>query len=355
MDNNQNRSIITDANSHNKIEQSSLEQVDISIDNFSLYLNIIGGHSLFIEISKTFLLKSASINEISFYERSFGKNSPSLYIPHYIGKILRQTSSYKIISQYIAECKIFFKRYIKAKGFTAEDLNIEKDPKFIETFNSYINSEDNNDDMKINKSFAQLEAELNVMQVNKLKWIVFWFVKWKENFGNYDYIIIENLTYNMECPAILDVKLGSSPRISKDKTIKIFKGATNEIGCRIMGSLKFNTFKNRYDTRNLTLKQFNEELKNFFSMNSTINIDLINKTISILNTIKEEVKEDEKFLMKFSSVLILYDFMKESNLIVKLIDFSYFEEKADSEKYMLIKKDYLQSIDNLIGILAKCK
>ena len=28
MDNNQNRSIITDANSHNKIEQSSLEQVD---------------------------------------------------------------------------------------------------------------------------------------------------------------------------------------------------------------------------------------------------------------------------------------------------------------------------------------
>ena len=70
---------------------------------------------------------------------------------------------------------------------------------------------------------------------------------------------------------------------------------------------------------------------------------------------KFQVKEDEKFLMKFSSVLILYDFMKESNLIVKLIDFSYFEEKADSEKYMLIKKDYLQSIDNLIGILAKCK
>ena len=64
---------------------------------------------------------------------------------------------------------------------------------------------------------------------------------------------------NMKNPAILDIKLGSAPKISNDNlTIKKYEGASKEIGCRIMGIQKGEIFKNRYYTRNLSEKLFNE-------------------------------------------------------------------------------------------------
>ena len=41
--------------------------IKLDINNFFLYLNSVGGHSLFIEISPQYLIKSSNENEINFY------------------------------------------------------------------------------------------------------------------------------------------------------------------------------------------------------------------------------------------------------------------------------------------------
>ena len=46
------------------------EKIKIKIESFNLYLNIIGGHSLFIEIDKNHLIKSSNESEINFYKFS---------------------------------------------------------------------------------------------------------------------------------------------------------------------------------------------------------------------------------------------------------------------------------------------
>ena len=60
-------------NSNSQINLNS--NIDISLDKCKLYLNVVGGYSLFIEISDNYLIKSASENEIAFYESSYQKST----------------------------------------------------------------------------------------------------------------------------------------------------------------------------------------------------------------------------------------------------------------------------------------
>ena len=359
MDNNNDLSNIN-KNSICKLKEKNNTSLNLAVADFSLYLNVIGGHSLFIEISPNLLIKSASENEIMFYEHSYEQCNPSIFIPHYNGKILRNSENFAKIENYVIQCKKFFKNYILKNKLTAEEINIEKEQKFLDIFAEFIKNKKENEGNTIvlNKSFEELEKKLDSIQKSKLKWILFWFIKWKENFLSNDYIIIENLTFNMNFPAILDIKLGSSPRYSKEKkTIKVFGGATNQMGCRIMGLQKNFNFKNRYDTKNFTIDQFHEEIFNFFINNSNnqINVNLINQTLKNIAIIKKEVQENKHFLMKFSSILIVYDFINDSNVRINLIDFSYYEQCPDSKEYLFAKNDFLQSLNNLIKVLEECK
>ena len=43
------------------------QNIVLDINSFSLYLNSVEGHSLFIEISPKYLIKSSNENEINFY------------------------------------------------------------------------------------------------------------------------------------------------------------------------------------------------------------------------------------------------------------------------------------------------
>ena len=43
------------------------QNIILDINSFSLYLNSVEGHSLFIEISPKYLIKSSNENEINFY------------------------------------------------------------------------------------------------------------------------------------------------------------------------------------------------------------------------------------------------------------------------------------------------
>ena len=320
---------------------------DLDINSFSLYLNSVGGHSLFIEISPQYLIKSSNENEINFYSLTHN-NFKFNYYPKFLGIISQGTEQFQIIENYVFQCKIFFKNFILKMNIKSEDINIENDIKFNSIFETFI--QENFQNIQINTSFNKLEKRLvNYYKNsrNKLKWILFSFVKWNNSFLNNNFIIMKNLTFNMINPAILDIKLGTSPKISKENNlIKNYDGAHKEIGCRIMGIQKGNVFKHRYNTKNYSLNEFKEEISLFFKNNH----ELINNTIDEALNIISEIIIKFKFNIKFSSLLLCYDESNKYNKVyANLIDFTFVGE--DSKSNNNINKDLISSIKNFVFIL----
>ena len=166
-------------------------------------------------------------------------------------------------------------------------------------------------------------------------------------------------------PAIIDIKLGSTPRISKEmKTVKIFGEALQTFGCRIMGLQKGNVFINRYESRNYSYEEFINKIHLFFGGDEQGNVDkqLINRSLSLINNVKNEFEGHNKdFTIKFSSLLIVYDcgVPDHTTLKVYLIDFSYYERITASSSPPLDNNtndkqchNLIQAMDNLINIIS---
>ena len=112
------------------------QNILLDINSFSLYLNSVGGHSLFIQISPKYLIKSANENEINFYTSNIKLNNHCC--PNFIGVINENTSQFHIIENYVNQCKNFFRYFIKKINLKSNDINIEKDNQFNETFEDFI-------------------------------------------------------------------------------------------------------------------------------------------------------------------------------------------------------------------------
>ena len=130
--------------------------------------------------------------------------------------------------------------------------------------------------------------------------------------------------------------------------IKKYEGASKEIGCRIMGIQKGNNFKNRYDTKNYSLNQFKIEISEFFKFNQ----ELIKKTIIETLKIINEVEKKFKLNLEFSSLLIVYDDIKNNeNIDINLIDFAFLGEKNKIN----INNDLVSSMKKFVVILDEFK
>lgn len=318
-------------------------------DDFSLYLHVVGGHSLFILLSDGHLLKSASQNEIKFYSSI---TYPSKFIPRYCGTIKKTSPQYNSIVIFIKQYVLFFKSFINKHQINKNDINVESDPLFTDLFNQFILLTFDNIELNTlqNNKFSQLENELLSLNKDKLKWILFWFIKWKENFLNSDYIILENLTHGMKDPAIIDIKIGSIPKKSKDRNkVKKMNDTTNEIGCRIMGLQKDNMFHHRYSTKYFGMNEFLSKITDFFTFAQVVDNALIKFVINEIQGIFNTIQEGLEYKMKFSSILLVYDIDNHSKMRINLIDFSY-HEKCNSIN-LDSQKDFLNSMSNLLQIL----
>ncbi len=70
-------------------------------------------------------------------------------------------------------------------NFESSDINIENDIKFKESFNTFLNESENIPINNLNPSFQKLEETLMNFfnhSKNKLKWILFSFIKWRDHF-----------------------------------------------------------------------------------------------------------------------------------------------------------------------------
>ena len=346
-----------------------LETIEIIPEQLSLYLNMIGGHSFFVVYAKKYLIKSVGKKELKFYEFIISNNIDSRHLPKFFGLIEKNTKYYEYIINYKKQCDLFFRDMVKYFNIKLEDIDIENELIFHKKFNDFIgDNNSSNNNITLDKSFDLLKEELIKIKNScpkKLFWIFFWYIKWQKEFISDKYIIIENLEFHTKIPSVIDIKIGNEKKISKETgKVKIFKGAYESLGCRIMGISSNNLyFKSRYETKELDEKQFTNELQIFFGNKKNI----IN---SVINELKEIVKfVQDYFILKiyFCSLLIFYDHTEnEKDAIVKLIDFDltnnakewkneiYFINKEKGKNIKNVANDgFINCMNNLINILLK--
>jgi hypothetical protein len=146
-----------------------------------------------------------------------------------------------LIDDYLRLCCIYFKYVIQTK-FNHIDFNIEKDQEFEEKFEKFLKDEnyqirENITNEKLIKMFEYLDEYLSRVSENKIKWIIFAFIKWNHLYMQNDFIVIENLLSGINDPAIIDFKLGKEEKVGKEKTSleKIKQSTSHKYGFRIMG------------------------------------------------------------------------------------------------------------------------
>ena len=312
---------INNINNSNKINiNQGLELINIIPENLSLYLNMIGGHSFFVVYSKKYLIKSIGEKELKFYEFLHKNQIEYLHLPKFYGLIEKNTKQHQSIIIYKKKCDKFFQNMIQYFGIKSTDIDIENDLLFKKKFQDFINEKN---DIELDNSFEILKEELIQIKKNcqkRLYWIFFWYIKWQKEFISDRYIIIQNLEYNTKMPSIIDIKLGSEKKISKETgKVKIFKGANESLGCRIMGLSSNNLyFKSRYETKELNEDEFTKELNIFFGNKKHIITPVISELENIIKFTQKH------FLLKiyFCSLLIFFDNSEDNNEVtVKLIDF----------------------------------
>ena len=340
-----------------------IQCISIEPENLSLYLNMIGGHSFFVEYTKKYLIKGVGEKELKFYKFIYSNKIKCNHMPDFHGVIEKGTKQYEYIINYKRKCDVFFKKMVKYFNLKSEDIIFEKDISFHKKFNDFIYKEDDMN-IELDNSFDKLKQELINIKKNcekKLFWIFFWYIKWQKEFISDKYIIIQNLEFTTNFPSIIDIKIGNEKKISKETgQIKEFKGAFESLGCRIMGISSNNSyFKSRYETKDLDENKFISELKLFFGKNKNLVEAVINELHDIISFLQNS------FFQKiyFCSLLIFFDNSdKNKTPIVKLIDLDLTNNLKDSDSLNLLKTDssmmkntnnigFISCINNLINTL----
>ena len=333
-----------------------IKLIEIYPENLSLYLNMIGGHSFFVEYTKKYLIKSVGEKELKFYEFIYKNSIKSRHLPEFHGLIEKNTKQHEIIVDYKKKCDLFFKKMVKFFNIKVKDIDIENDASFQNKFYDFIDDKKNtnNENIILDKSFDKLKEELINIKNNctkKLFWIFFWYIKWQKEFISDKYIIIENLEFQTKIPSVIDIKLGNEKKISKETgKVKIFKGAYESLGCRIMGISSNNLyFKSRYETKEINENEFINELQIFFSKKKNIVTSVINELQDIIKFVQNN------FCLKiyFCSLLIFFDNSGNNNAIVKLIDFDLTNNTKELINNQNGDKVNSQNNDSFLGCMNK--
>lgn len=182
-----------------------------------------------------------------------------------------------------------------------------------------------------------------------------------------DYIVLKDLTYKLQEPFVMDLKMGTRQYGIKSGDKKI---ASQKLKCKNLTSLLLGTrlcglqivnengkfeLYDKYYGRQLNNDRFLGNLLRF--LNNKKRYHLITKCLMIINelrNISRLIEDLEYFRLYGSSILIIYDNL-DDNVIIKLIDFSKSFIVLESEFNELpLKKSkdygYLKGLFNLINL-----
>jgi hypothetical protein len=204
---------------------------------FCLLHDMVGGHHLMLKIGDGKILKMTSDEEVKFYE--IYKDSIFRFLPRYYFSIDRQTDKElnKLVMEYKIQLDLIFYQIIK-------DYDEEKQRKTYlnhykpfptEIFAAFIkNCEENLPLKKDSDDIKTIEKIISEFCEDKLKYFLNTFIyKLTTTEHQPKFVILEDLTWGIKKPCIIDFKLGyvyanglSSKRVADISTEK---------GIRLMG------------------------------------------------------------------------------------------------------------------------
>lgn len=147
-----------------------------------LFVHSVGGHSFIIKSSEGKIYKSAEKEEINFYKFTENLNFNIYhFMPKYYGIVSKTDKLFPLIENFLHYCTKFFQIFVQELNL---DLHVDK--KIEEFDKKYENFRENKitDFSKENmpSCFDDLKIYLTSIGEEKLRWIIFWFIKWKNLF-----------------------------------------------------------------------------------------------------------------------------------------------------------------------------
>jgi hypothetical protein len=185
--------------------------------------------------------------------------------------------------------------------------------------------------------------------------------------------MIDDLTYSMKKPCIIDLKMGTreySDHDSKKKQIqKVILSsvtASNALGFRICGMKTWKVKEKHFGTQSkkkallLNTHQVEESLVAFIDNGKTIRTGIYKKALEKLNKIKEWFEEQTMYCFYASSILIIYDGESEDDnqeVLVKMIDFAHTQKskKKKDDSYLFGLNHLTSTLQDIVDLKLQYK
>eukprot|EP01125_Pyxidicula_operculata_P007815 TRINITY_DN2645_c0_g1_i1.p1 TRINITY_DN2645_c0_g1~~TRINITY_DN2645_c0_g1_i1.p1 ORF type:complete len:524 (+),score=61.34 TRINITY_DN2645_c0_g1_i1:65-1636(+) len=182
-----------------------------------------------------------------------------------------------------------------------------------------------------------------------------------------NFIIMEDLTYGLTKPCIMDIKMGrmtyepNAPAKKKLEQSTLDRMSTTAgLGFRICGFRAYQHATDSYVVKDkpwgmsVTVDTMNLAMKAFIQNGAEIRYDVMEEVSKLLVDIENWFKAQTNFRFYGSSLLIIYDGAGNNpNVRVKMVDFAHTVEIPDSKD---VDESYLFGITNLKRIVDEiCK
>eukprot|EP01129_Flabellula_baltica_P001127 TRINITY_DN1103_c0_g1_i1.p1 TRINITY_DN1103_c0_g1~~TRINITY_DN1103_c0_g1_i1.p1 ORF type:complete len:518 (-),score=112.17 TRINITY_DN1103_c0_g1_i1:41-1594(-) len=160
------------------------------------------------------------------------------------------------------------------------------------------------------------------------------------------YIILEDLTYGMEKPCIMDLKMGrqtfepTAPAKKKaEQSVLDTMSTSDALGFRICGMRVFQVGDESFRARDkpwgmgVTSDKMEDSIKEFIENGETLRYEILEAFIEPLNRVLEWFQTQSHYKFYGSSLLFVYDGASETPVVnLRMVDFAHTIEITDGTK-----------------------